>query len=375
MKKCSMIHNVFFTSVLLVSLSACNKEEAPVTAVPSPATQPVTASATPAATAPVDTAQPTAPQAAEVVVYSARNEQLIKPVFDAYTQQTGVKVTFVTDKEGPLLERLKNEGANTPADIFLTVDAGSLWQAAGQGLLQPVVSPVLEKNVSAHLRDPGNQWFGLSARARSIFYNTAMVKPEELSTYQALAEEKWVGKLCLRTSKKVYNQSLVAMLIADNGEAATEAMLLGWVKNLAAAPFPDDTKLLEAIAAGQCAVGIANTYYFGRLQKDKPDIAVKVFWPNQAEGQGGVHVNIAGAGVTAHAKHREDAVKLLEWLSSSQAQNLFADANMEYPVNWDVKPAPAVSAWGEFKPSMTNISKAGELQAQAVQLMDRVGYQ
>ncbi len=202
-----------------------------------------------------------------------------------------------------------------------------------------------------------------------------MVRPEELSTYQALADKKWAGKLCLRTSKKVYNQSLVAMLMAAQGEAATETMVQGWVANLAAPPFPDDTKLLEAIAAGQCAVGIANTYYFGRLQRDKPDIALRVFWPNQAEGQDGVHVNVAGAGVTAYAKHREEAVKLLEWLSSDKAQNLFADSNMEYPVNWEVKPAAAVSAWGDFKPSTINISKAGELQAQAVQLMDRAGYQ
>lgn len=339
-------------TALLAALVACDKPVAPA----------ATAAPTPAATA-------------EVVVYSTRNEQLIKPVFDAYTQQTGVKVTFVTDKEGPLLERLKQEGQNTQADVLLTVDAGSLWQAAQQGVLQPVESAVLQKNVAEHLRDPGQRWFGLSARARSIFYNPTLVKPEELSTYQALADEKWAGKLCLRTAKKVYNQSLVAMMIAANGEAATEAMVRGWVENLAVAPFPDDTKMLEAIAAGECAVGIANTYYFGRLLKVKPDIAVKVFWPNQGEGQDGVHVNVSGAGVTTHAKHRDEAVKLIEWLSSAQAQNLFADANMEYPVNWDVKPAPIVSSWGDFKPSMTNISKAGELQAQAVQLMDRAGYQ
>lgn len=340
-------------------LAACGKQEA------APAAPSVAPAAPPAAAQPV----------AEIVVYSTRNEQLIKPVFDAYTAQTGVKISFVTDKEGPLLERLKNEGANTPADLLLTVDAGTLWQAAQLQLLQPVDSASLQKDVAEHLRDPGKQWYGLSARARSIFYNPTLVKPEELSTYQALADDQWAGKLCLRTSKKVYNQSLVAMLIAANGEAATEAMVRGWVENLATAPFPDDTKLLEAIAAGQCAVGIANTYYFGRLQRDKPDIAVQVFWPNQGEGQDGVHVNIAGAGVTAHAKHRDEAVKLLEWMASDKAQNLFADSNMEYPVNWSVKPAPAVSAWGDFRPSAINISKAGELQAQAVQLMDRAGYQ
>ena len=357
-------------AAVLLSAAACEKQSPPSSVA---VTTPVAVSA-PAPTNTLAQAVPVS-EASEVVVYSARNEQLIKPVFDAYTALTGVKVIFVTDKEGPLLERLKNEGQNTQADVFMTVDAGSLWQAAQLGLLQSVESSVLQHNVAEHMRDPGNRWFGLSARARSIFYNPTLVKPEALSTYQALAEGQWAGKLCLRTSKKVYNQSLVAMMIAAQGEESTEAMVSGWVANLATTPFPDDTKLLEAIAAGQCAVGIANTYYFGRLQRDKPDIAVRVFWPNQAEGQDGVHVNIAGAGVTTHAKHREAALKLIEWLSSAQAQNLFADSNMEYPVNWEVKPAPAVSAWGDFKPSMVNLSKAGELQAQAVQLMDRAGYQ
>lgn len=319
--------------------------------------------------------------AREVVVYSARNEQLIKPVFDAYTRETGVAITFVTDKEGPLLARLKSEGASTPADILLTVDAGNLWQAAQEGLLQPVVSVSLEKDVPAHLRDPGQQWYGLSARARTLFYNSRQVKPAELSTYEDLANPKWAGKLCLRTSKKVYNQSLVAMMIAAQGEAATEAVVKGWVANLAAPPFPDDTKLLEAIAAGQCAVGIANSYYFGRLQKEKPGLDIGIFWPNQPKDPArqaaseGVHVNVAGAGVTRHARHRDEAVRLLEWLASPAGQNRFADDNLEYPVNYAVKPAAAVSAWGDFLPNFQNISRAGELQAQAVQLMDRAGYQ
>jgi len=312
--------------------------------------------------------------AAEVVVYSARNEQLIKPVFDAYTQETGVMVKFITDKEGPLMARLKSEGQNTPADLLLTVDAGNLWQAAHAGLLQPVQSEVLNKNVPAHLRDPDNQWFGLSVRARTIFYNPTLIKPEQLSSYEDLADPKWKGKLCLRTSKKVYNQSLVAMLIAQHGEAVTERVVKGWVANLAAPPFPDDTKMLEAIAAGQCQVGIANTYYFGRLLKRQPELEGKValFWANQ-DGSG-VHVNVAGAGLTKYAKHKDEAVKLLEWLSSEKAQNLFADENMEFPVNPAVKPAPAVAAWGAFKPSVINVAKAGELQGDAVKLMDRAGY-
>ncbi|MBQ1784316.1 MAG: Fe(3+) ABC transporter substrate-binding protein [Gammaproteobacteria bacterium] len=310
--------------------------------------------------------------AAEVVVYSARNEQLIKPVFDAYTQATGVKVNFITDKEAPLLTRLQQEGASSPADLLLTVDAGNLWQAAEQGLLQPVQSKALDTAVPAHLRDPQNRWFGLSVRARTLFFNPSLTSADQLSSYEALAEPKWQGKLCLRSSKKVYNQSLVAMMIATHGEEKTESLVKGWVANLAAPPFADDTKLLEAIAAGQCAVGIANTYYYGRLLAKKPELPVKLFWANQ--GSDGTHVNIAGAGLTRHAPHRDEAVKLLEWLASPAAQNLFVDANFEYPVNPQVAPATKVQGWGEYKANLLNVATAGQLQAAAVKLMDRAGY-
>jgi iron(III) transport system substrate-binding protein len=310
--------------------------------------------------------------AGEVVVYSARNEQLIKPMFDAFTKETGITVKFVTDKEGPLMQRLKAEGANTPADVLLTVDAGNLWESANEGLLQPVDSKELEKNVPAHLRDPENRWFGLSVRARTIAYNTQKVKPGELSTYEDLAGPKWKGRLCLRTSKKVYNQSLVGMLIAQHGEAKTEEIVRGWVANLATEPFSDDTKTLEAIAAGQCDVGLINTYYYGRLMQKDPKLPLALFWPNQSGS--GVHVNVSGAGVTKHAKHKAEAVKLLEFLSSSKAQNLFADVNLEYPVNPAVKPDPSVASWGSFKQNPINVSKAGEFQAAAVKLMDRAGY-
>lgn len=308
----------------------------------------------------------------EVVVYSARIEQLIKPLFDAYTKQTGTTIKFVTDKEGPLLEKLKAEGANTPADLLITVDAGNLWQAAHEGLLRPVKSTVLNTNIPAHLRDPGNQWFGLSVRARTIFFNKDKVKPEELSTYEDLASLKWKNRLCLRTSKKVYNQSLVAMMIAEHGEAKTEQIVKGWVDNLATDVFSDDTKMLEAIGAGQCDVGIANTYYYGRLIEKKPSLPIGIFWANQKTG--GVHVNVSGAGVTKHARNPVGAQKLIEWLSSEQAQNLYTDAGMEYPVNPKVKPDPVLVSWGSFKPNLINVSKAGELQATAVKLMDRAGY-
>ncbi|MCL4316499.1 MAG: Fe(3+) ABC transporter substrate-binding protein [Gammaproteobacteria bacterium] len=310
--------------------------------------------------------------AEEVVVYSARIEKLIKPIFDAYTKETGVRIKAVTGKEGPLMERLKAEGAKTPADILLTVDAGNLWQAAQQGLLAMVDSKILNDNIPAHLRDPDGQWYGLSVRARTIIYNTKKVQPGELSTYEDLGNQKWSKRLCLRSSKKVYNQSLVAMMIARHGAARTEAVVKSWVGNLAAPVFSDDEDLIKAIAAGQCDVGIVNSYYVGRFKKTDPKLPVALFWPNQQDS--GVHVNISGAGVTRHAKHPDAALKLLEWLSSDKAQKLFAGANLEFPANPGVQSDPLMAAWGAFKHDDINVSEAGKRQAEAVMLMDRAGY-
>ncbi|SDW30028.1 iron(III) transport system substrate-binding protein [Nitrosomonas communis] len=311
-------------------------------------------------------------QAEQVVVYSARIEELIKPMFDAFTRETGIQVKFTTDKEGALLARLKAEGKRTPADVLITADAGNLWEAARAGLLKSVSSSILEANIPAHLRDPQGHWFGLSVRARTIVYNTQKVEPSELSTYEDLADPKWKGRLCLRTSKKVYNQSLVAMMIAEHGEAETERIVKGWVDNLATEPLSDDTRTLEFVAAGRCDVALVNTYYYGRLMESNSDLPLAIFWPNQKNS--GVHVNISGAGVTQFSKNEHAAIKLLEFLSSEKAQNLFADVNMEYPVNPKVKPSKIVAAWGEFKQNPMNLAKAGELQTAAIKLMDRAGY-
>ena len=316
--------------------------------------------------------QPVVAAAETLVVYSARNEQLIKPVFDAYTRETGVEVTFTTGDAAVLIERLAAEGRNSPADVLLTVDAGELWNAAERGLLQPVKSALLEKNVPAHLRDPGGRWFGLSMRARTLVYSPKRVDPATLSTYEALAAPAWKGRLCLRTSKKVYNQSLVATMIAAQGEAATERIVRGWVANLATDVFANDTQLLEAIAAGQCDVGIVNTYYFGRILKERPDFPVKLFWANQ--GKGGVHVNISGAGIAKHSRRTDAATRFLEWLSGSTAQAHFAGVNLEFPVNPDAALDPLVKSWGSFEPSLVNVAEAGRLQPAAVRLMDRAGY-
>mgnify|MGYP001235041319 CR=1 FL=1 len=257
--------------------------------------------------------------ARELTVYSSRAEQLLQPAIAKYKEQTGVDIKLVSDKEGPLMERMRAEGKNSPADILITVDGGNLWQASQMGLLQPIESTILEENIPAHLRDENNEWFGLSVRARTMFYNKDKVNPADLSSYEDLANPKWKGKLCLRTSKKVYNQSLVAMYITDIGPEKTENMVKGWVDNLATQPFADDTALLEAIASGQCDVGIANTYYFGRLLNDKPDLPVALFWADQ-EGNG-THVNVSGAGVAKYSKNKEEAQKFIEWLSSDDAQN------------------------------------------------------
>jgi len=313
-----------------------------------------------------------AAQAEELVVYSERKEPLIQPIFETYTKETGVQVRYLTDAAPVLIERLAAEGEATRADLLMTVDAGSLWQAAQRGVLQPVRSPVLERNIPANLRDPDAQWFALSQRARTVVYSTERVKPEQLSTYESLADPQWKGRLCLRSSKKVYNQSLVATLLARSGAEQVESVVQGWVANLAAPAFADDTLLIQAIAAGQCDVGIVNTYYLGRLKKDDPALPVNVFWPNQQDA--GVHVNVSGAGVVKHSKHREAAVKFLEWLSSDEAQDEFARLNFEYPAKKGIALDPVVAAWGEFRPDPVNVVEAGKRQAEAVMLMDRAGW-
>ncbi|MBP8185717.1 MAG: extracellular solute-binding protein [Pseudomonas sp.] len=308
----------------------------------------------------------------ELVVYTSRIDELIKPVFDAYTAKTGVKVKFITDKEAPLMARLKAEGANTPADLLITVDAGNLWQAEQMDILKPVQSAVIGQNIPAQYRSSSGSWTGLSLRARTIFYSPERVKVEDLSTYEALADKNWEGRLCLRTSKKVYNQSLTATLIETHGAVKAEEIVKGWVNNLATDVFADDIAMLQAIDAGQCDVGMANTYYFARLHQQNPNIKVKLFWPNQADR--GVHVNLSGAGVTKYAPHAAEAQKLLEWMTGSEAQNLFADINQEFPANPAIKPSAQVSAWGPFKADSIPLEVAGKRQVEALQLMDRAGW-
>lgn len=309
--------------------------------------------------------------AAEVVVYSARSHYGQEPALEAFTTRTGIQVKSFGGNSSELFERLRAEGDKTPADVLITVDAGNLWNAARAGLLSRVDSPDLVAAIPAHLRDPERRWFALTLRARTIMYHTRKVKPEELSTYEALGDGRWKGRLCLRTSGYIYNQSFLATLIKRHGEPGVEAMVRGWVANVPTL-LNGDTKILEAVAAGQCDLGIANTYYLARILARDPGFPVAPFWANQQST--GTHVNISGAAVTAHAKNRANAVRLIEFLASPEAQQMFSDANFEYPANPQAAVHPIVARWGKFRQDDTNVAAAGELQAAATRLADRAGY-
>ncbi len=312
------------------------------------------------------------PESIELVVYSERKEPLIQPFFERFTAETGIRVSWRNDSASALIERMSAEGENSPADVFIAVDAGNLYQATQANLLQPIKSELLETSVPANRRDPDGYWYGLTERARTLVYSTERVKPEQLSSYESMAERNWKGKFCLRSSSKVYNQSLIATMIERLGEAETEEVVNGWVANLATDSFADDTLLAKAIDSGQCDVGLINTYYLGRLLSTDPQTKVAVFWPNQNDG--GVHVNITGAGISKHSRHPQQAQQLIEWLVSEQTQAEFAAINFEYPIRGDVALDPIVASWGEFKAEQVDVRVAGSRQAEAVKLMNRAGW-
>ena len=309
---------------------------------------------------------------AEVTVYSSRKEHLIQPLFEQFTKQTGIEVNYLTGSGSDLIERLKLEGSNTPADMFMTVDAGDLWYAGTQDIFQSASTETIKSNIPSYLRDPNGLWTGLSVRARTIVYSTERVNPSELSTYGDLASNNWNKKLCLRTSKKIYTKSLVASIIHNQGEEKASEVISGWVNNLAAVPNAKDSHVMDAIIAGQCDVGLVNTYYYGRLIEKTPDAPIKLFWANQETT--GVHVNVSGAGITKHASNPSGAMQLLEWLSSAKAQSIYGSLNKEYPANQNIDSDEIVTSWGSFKKDKMNLSIAGELQADAVKLMQRLGY-
>lgn len=316
--------------------------------------------------------------ASEVNVYSAREEQLIKPLLDAFSKDTGIKVNLVTGDDDPLLERLKREGMNSPADVLITADAGRLHRAVENGSLQPIQSAKLNQAIPAHLRDAGKQWFGLTYRARVLFYNPATVKAADLSSYEDLADPKWKGRICVRSSNSIYNQSLLASMIAAKGVTAAEQWAQGLVANFARPPNGGDRDQIKAVASGQCDVAIANTYYYAQMlyggdaaQKAAAS-KVKIFFPNQADR--GTHINISGAGITTSAKNKDNAIKLLEYMVLDDAQRWYSTTNGEYPVKRGIEASPELKSWGTFKSDALNLSTLGKNNAQAVQIMDKVGW-
>ncbi len=310
-------------------------------------------------------------------LYSARHYQTDEALYANFTQQTGIKINRIEGKEDELLERIKNEGGNSPADVFLTVDAARLAKAHELGLFAPVTSKILDSRIPSNLRT--EDWFAFSKRARVIVYNKAGIKVEEVQTYGDLANPRLKGKLCSRSGSHPYNLSLMASVIAHEGEAKAEAWAQGMVANFARAPKGGDTDQIKAVAAGECGVALSNTYYVARLMRStKPEEQklmekVGVVWPNQATT--GTHINVSGGGMLKTAPHKEAAVKFLEYLASDDAQRYFADGNNEWPVVESVKVTnPALEALGKFKADSLPVKNLAMYQIKAQIIFDRAGF-
>lgn len=314
----------------------------------------------------------------EVNVYSARQENLIKPILDRFTEQTGIRVNLVTGGADELITRLELEGRNSPADILLTVDVGRLHRARELNLLQPLHSDVLNNAVPERYRDPEGYWYAMSLRARVLVYNRSAVSPDELSSYAALTEPQWRGRICIRSSSNIYNQSMVAAMISRQGVETTENWARGLVANFARSPQGGDRDQISAVAVGQCDVAIVNTYYLAGMMQSpvardrRTAESVGLFWPDQDAD--GVHVNASGAGLTRTAPNAEAARQLLEFLAGEEAQTWYAEANNEYPVREGIKTSTILSGWGEFRGEDIALEDLGTYNAEAVRLMDRAGW-
>ena len=319
----------------------------------------------------------------EVNVYSHRHYDTDQTLYNQFEEATKIKVNVIQGKADELIERLSREGLASPADILMTVDAGRLVRAQSMGLLKPVTSALLITNVPAHLRDPEGHWFGLTQRARVIVYHPDRVSPEELSTYADLTRSKWEGRILIRSSSNIYNQSLLASIIENEGEAAAASWAAGIVANMARTPQGNDRDQIKAVLAGEGDLAIVNTYYVGRLIHSNDEYErqvgtqVRVFFPNQNEAgkdRRGAHVNVSAAGITKSASNHDNAVKLLEFLTGTPAQEKFSAANYEYPVNPAASPSPLLLSWGDFTTDDLPLNRLGELNAEAVRIFDRVGW-
>ena len=311
----------------------------------------------------------------EVNIYSSRKEPFIRPLLNTFEKETGIKVNLVSGEDDVLIERLKTENQNSPADLLITADAGRLNRAMKLNLLQPVQDKELETQVPKALRDHNGFWFAMTQRARIIAYAPDRVDTKNLSGYESLSDPMFKGRLCARSSSNVYNQSLTAAMIAHLGEGATENWLKGMVANFARAPQGGDRDQVKDIAAGKCDLALVNTYYVATMMQSndpseqKAAQAVKVFWPNQKDR--GAHMNISGAGVTRHAKNKTEAIQLLRFLVKNESQKWYAETNHEYPIRADIPKSALLSQWGHFKAETLPMSQLGELNQAAVILMDK----
>lgn len=310
-------------------------------------------------------------------LYSARHYQTDEALYANFTKHTGIRINRIEGKEDELLERIRNEGSNSPADVFLTVDAARLAKAHELGLFAPLTSKTLDSRIPAHLRT--DDWFSFSTRARVIVFNKAEIKLENVQTYNDLANPKFKGRLCSRSGSHPYNLSLMASVIAHEGEAKAEAWAKGMVANFARAPKGGDTDQIKAVAAGECAVALSNTYYIARLLRSTKPEDIKIMekvgivWPNQATT--GTHINVSGGGVLKTAPHKEAAVKFLEYLASDDAQRYFADGNNEWPVVESVKVSnPALEKMGKFKADNLPVGNLAMYQVKAQMIFDRAGF-
>jgi iron(III) transport system substrate-binding protein len=313
-----------------------------------------------------------------VNLYSSRHYDTDQALYDSFTAATGIRVNLIEAEADPLIERIKSEGANSPADVLITVDAGRLWRAEQEGLFQPVNSPTLNQAIPENLRHPDGLWFGFSKRARVIMYNKSQINPSQLSTYENLIEPQWQSSLLTRSSTNIYSISWTASMLAAHGAQETEAWARGLVANFARSPEGNDTAQIQAAAAGVGNLAISNSYYLIRLAKsDKPEdraIAeqVSMFFPNQRDR--GTHVNISGGGVVKTSRNREAAIKFLEHLVSRESQEIFARSNNEYPVVAGVSLDPILASYGSFKEDPINAAVLGENSVEAIRIMDRVGW-
>lgn len=317
--------------------------------------------------------------AVEVVnIYTHRHYAADQELFARFTDQTGIKVNVVNASADELIKKLELEGANSPADILITVDAGRLHRAEEKGLFQSFESAIIKQNIPEKFRDPEGYWTGLTYRARIIAYSKERVNPEELSTYEDLASEKWKGRILTRSSENIYNQSLLASIIAANGKEAAEDWSAAVLDNMARDPKGSDRDQVKAVAAGEGDLAIVNTYYIGLMLNDenveerKAAEQIGIFFPNQEDR--GTHINISGVGITRHAPNKENAIKLIEYLSEEEAQSILANLNYEFPINSKVEKAPLLQSWGEFKADDINLSILGENNKEAVMIFDRVGW-